>query len=278
MKRINVLLGPLVLALTAISLTGCGSSQDTAQIAKGCKPVVNGVHTTNSGKLTMAVAEYPPYISNANGLSGVDGELLLHVAKALCLQPGVQTQSFTAIIESVKNGRADLTAGNWYINADREATFEVSQPVYADKMAIITKSGGDTIAGLQGKAVGTTQGYLWVADLQKALGKSNVHLYSTEDAAYQDVKVGRIAAGVITYGGGSHLLASNNDNTTKLQALKPDPRVQASVGSPQSAVLTHKGDTALLKAVNVVISKMKADGSLAQILKKNGLPASAVAK
>lgn len=277
MNRPRARIALAVLTLGAAGLTACGGSDDKPiDIASDCKPIVEGVTTVASGELTMAVAEYPPYVSNAGGrLTGVDGEMLTEVASKLCLQPDPKIQSFTAIIESVKNGSADLTAGNWYINDERKQTFEVSSPVYADQMAIVTQAGLDSLDQLQGKQVGTTQGYLWVEDLQKALGQKNVKLYATEDAVYQDVKVGRIAAGVITYGGGAQILKSNNDTTLKLEVLKPDQQVKASVGTPQSAVLIHKGNTKLLEAVDKVIADLHQSGKLKQILTSNGLPASA---
>lgn len=262
--------------LSTATLTACGADAKQVAIADDCKPVVDGVETVSDGKLTMAVAEYPPYVSNAGGeLSGVDGDLLTEVSKRLCLQPDVKTQSFTAIIESVKNGSADLTAGNWYINQERKQLFEVSDPVYADQMAVVSQDGVDTVSGLEGASVGTTQGYLWVEDLQAALGKDNVKLYQTEDAVYQDVKVGRIEAGVITYGGGAQLQKTYNDDASQLEVLQPDERVQASVGTPESAVLIHQGNTKLLEAVNQVIADLHGDGTLAEILEDNGLPASA---
>ena len=269
-----------VVAMVGLSLgglTACGSSQNSSTaVSKDCTPVVKGVKTVKKGVLSIAVAEYPPYVTNKGGnLGGVDGDILLEVAKELCLRPEVETQSFPAIIESVKNNSVDLTAGNWYINDQRKQVFDVSNPVYKDQMAVVSKDGVNTISALEGKSVGTTQGYLWVADMQKALGKNNVKLYATEDAAYQDVKVGRISAAVITYGAGSYLLKSNHDTSTKLEVLQPDPRVKSSVGVPRNAVLIHKGDTALLDGVNKIVSTLRSSGQLAKFLTDNGLPASA---
>jgi polar amino acid transport system substrate-binding protein len=262
-------------ASLALALTGCGSSDTTKTVAAGCKPIVLGVKTVSGGKLSMAVAEYPPYVSMKGGsLSGVDGTVLAEVAKALCLEVSAQTMSFPAIVESVKRGRADLSAGNWYINEERAKSFELSDPVYLDQMALMSAEGAKTLDELKGKAVGTTQGYLWVEDLQKQLGKENVRLYASEDAVYQDVKAGRIAAGVITYGGGAHLLKSNSDSKFKVEVFESDPRIPASVGA-RTAVLVNKGNTALQDAVNRVVEEMRKSGALAKALEKAGIDKSA---
>jgi polar amino acid transport system substrate-binding protein len=138
----------------------------------------------------------------------------------------------------------------------------------------MTADGAKTLDDLKGKSVGTTQGYLWVGDLQKQLGKDKVRLYASEDAVYQDVKAGRIAAGVITYGGGSYLLKSNNDTRFKIEVFSSDPRIPASVGA-RTAVLVHKGNKDLQKAVNTVVEAMRKNGELAKALEKAGINADA---
>ncbi len=46
----------------------------------------------------------------------------------------------------------------------------LSAPLYLDVMGIISKPGYATVGELEGKRVGTVQGYLWVNDLKKVLG------------------------------------------------------------------------------------------------------------
>ncbi|MFD1210559.1 substrate-binding periplasmic protein [Arthrobacter sp. GCM10027362] len=256
-----------------LPLAACGTASSSGAVPSDCKPVVSGVKTANEGKLTAAVAEYPPYVSMKGGsLSGVDGEVLKRIAKDLCLEPDAKTSSFTAIIESVKNGSVDLSAGNWYINKERAQQFAISDPVYLDKMALLTSNGADTIDGISGGTVGTPQGYLWVGDLQKTLGNDKVKLYATEDAVYQDVKNGRVGAGVMTYGAAQQLLKNNKDSKLTVTELKPDQRIQASVGAARTAVLVNKDKTVLRDAVNQIVTNMREDGSLKKALEDNGLP------
>lgn len=277
MRHTTIPIAAGMFAAGVLALAGCATAAEPASVPEDCTPIVEGVETISAGKLTAAVAEYPPYVSLAGGaLSGVDGAVLSRVAEELCLVPNGQTQSFTAIIESVKSGSADLSAGNWYINDERKSQFEVSDPVYIDQMAIVSKEGFSTLGELAGSTVGTTQGYLWVADFQAALGTDKVSLYATEDATYQDVKNGRIQAGVFTFGAAQQLLEANNDTTLKIEAFEPDERIGASVDAAQTAVLIQPGNAKLLEAVNAVIAEMREDGSLTAALEENGLdPAAA---
>lgn len=271
----RIMFSALALACT-LPLAACSTAGDSTAVSADCKPIVSGVETVNKGKLTIPVPEYPPYVSLKGGeLSGVDGVFLTEVAKELCLIPDAKTASFTALFESVRTGNSDITAGNVYINDERAKLYEVSNPVYSDKMSLLTADGASTIEALKGQTVGTPQGYLWVADLQAALGTDKVKLYATEDAVYQDVRAGRIAAGVMTFGGGAQALKANTDTTLKNVELQADPAVSASVGAARTAALVTKGNTKLLEAVNIVIKKMHDDGSLKKTLKEVGLPESA---
>ncbi|MFF0990813.1 substrate-binding periplasmic protein [Kocuria nitroreducens] len=263
-----------LLLTTVVPLAACGGG-GTSTVAEDCEPIVADVQTAEEGKLTAAVQEYPPYVSMAGDeLSGVDGVLIAEVAERLCLEPEVQVTSITAVVESVRNGSADLTAGNWYINEERGREFELSDPVYIDQMALLTADGATSLDQLEGKTVGTPQGYLWVEDLQSVLG-SQVKLYASEQAVYQDVRSGRTDAGVVTYGAAKHLVESNDDSELQVELMEPDERVEASVGQARTAVLVHKGRTQLRDAVNQVVEEMRADGSLEQALEEAGLPASA---
>lgn len=277
MRRNTIAAAAIFTLVTAATLTGCSSDEGSAAVAADCKPIVDNVTTEKAGELSIAVAEFPPYVSLAGGsLSGVDGEILTRVAEDLCLVPKAQTQSFTAVIESVKNGSADLSAGNWYINEERKDKFEVSDPAYEDQMVVISKEGLTSLEELEGHSVGTTQGYLWVGDFQKVLGDSNVQLYASEDAAFQDIRAGRVEAGIFTAGAAKQLLDANNEKNLKIEPFKSDKRIDASVNVPVNAVLITKGKTALLEAVNLTLAEMRDDGSLEAALEKAGLdPAAA---
>lgn len=79
----------------------------------------------------------------------------------------------------------------------------------------------------------------------------------------------------MTYGAALQLVKSNNDTRLKVTELKSDPRIKASRGAARTAVLVHKGNTKLKEAVDTVVEKMRADGSLQKALEVNGLPGSA---
>lgn len=274
-KSLTVFAGSLLLG--SVALVGCSSGGgSTEAVSADCEPVASDVELVKDGNLTVAVAEYPAYVSMATGeLSGADGDILNHIAEELCLTPDASIQSFTAIIETVKSGRADMTAGNWYITPEREVDFEVSDPVYRDDVVILSKDGFSTLEELQGLTVSATQGYSTVPDLQAALGQDNVKLYATEEAGFQDLKNGRVDASVMTVGAGSHMLTMNPDTGLQMEVFEETPEILDTAGNAKNYILIPKGNTKMLAAVNEILAEMRADGTLAEILETNGFKGSA---
>lgn len=270
--RIVALAGACALLLSGCSAGSADPGGAGSDSEQQCEPIVAGVETVNEGKLTAFVAEYPPYVyKDGDSVSGVDGELLKRVADALCLEADIQQTSFAAIIEGIKSGRADISAGDWTLNEERQQLFEVSLPVYEDKQGVISLDGYTTVEELVGKTVGTVSGYLIVPDMQTAFGKDNVRLYQSDVEGYQDLKAGRIDAFISGQGALAFMLAQNNDTTTKNMAIEPDERIGATVNPSVAVALVAKGNTALQEAVNLVIEEFRSSGDLAAQLETDGV-------
>jgi polar amino acid transport system substrate-binding protein len=141
--------------------------------------------------------------------------------------------------------------------------------MYTDQMAFISKDGVKSMSELEGKKVGTVDGYLWVDDVKKVLG-SSVKVYPTTLNMNQDLKAGRIEVGIDSYGSGKF-----NNPSLKVEVTEPDKRVKASLQGAQSSFPVPKSNTALLKAMNADIAELHSSGDMAKILTDNKLPASA---
>lgn len=286
---------PLILVgVAALLLSACGSSSsstDSSSSTTGsdattagssavaeasCAPVAE-VKTIAPGELTIAVAEYPPFIyKDGDSISGADGEFLKRLAAALCLKPNIQQTSFTAIIEGLKSNRVDISAGDWTLNDERKQLFEVSEPVYADLQGIISKEGYDTVDKLMGKKVGTAAGYLVVEDMQKTFGADNVPLYQSDVEGYQDLKAGRIDAYLSGLGALAFMLRQNGDTEMKNVVLAPDQQIPATVNPSYAVALMTKGNEGLRDAANKVLDEYRSSGDLAAQLTSDGVdPSSA---
>lgn len=257
-----------VLLTATASLTGCGSGSDNT-VASGCKPA-HQFKTVHKGTLSVATYDLPPFTKVVGQkLTGVDGDILKAIAKKECLSIKVTSMSTAAVIPTVQSGRADVAAGDWYRTSARAQIVSLTDPMYTDQMAFISKAGLNSVSRLKGKKVGTVDGYLWVDDIKKVLG-SSVKVYPTTLNMNQDLKAGRIEVGIDSYGSGKF----NNPNL-KVEVTKPDPRVKASLQGAQSSFPVPKNNGGLLKAMNADIAELHTSGDMAKILTDNKLPASA---
>jgi polar amino acid transport system substrate-binding protein len=232
--------------------------------------------TIVTGELTVAVSVYAPYDTmNSDGSpGGVDGDLVKKIAAMECLKVNASAVASAAAITSVITGRADITTGDWYRTTARAKVVGLTGPIFSDTTAIYSKAGLATVQDLVGKQVGTVTGFLYVEDLRKLVG-SGLHLYPNAVELQQDVTAGRIDAAIDSYSTG--VIAKQNGGLAGVQLKVPpaDPRAP-SMAPAQSTFPYDKEDTALGAALDADILALRADGTIAAILKAHGLdPAAA---
>ncbi|TWH18718.1 substrate-binding periplasmic protein [Prauserella rugosa] len=263
----------LLVGITSLIAAGaCGLPGTGSTVPEDCKPTAD-VQTLNEGELTVLVAEHPPFVSmSGNELTGIDGELINDIAADLCLELNVRSTSFSAVIEGLKTGRADLSAGNWTLDDERRRLFEVSDGVYTSGMGIVTRDRGWSAVGdLQGKSLGTPQGYLWVDQLNDVYGADNVRQYQTDTAVLDDVKAGRIEAGVVSLAANTWRLRQDQYAGLTMTEMKPTRHIPYTQDPATSVALIAKGNTALKKATNTAIKDYYTSGKLGKALEKAGL-------
>lgn len=270
-RRTNIAV-PLCLAIGALSLSGCGAAGAGGTVPDDCEPIAE-VETLSEGELTVLVAEHPPFVSlQGNELTGIEGDLINEIAASLCLEVKAGSTSFSAVIEGLQSGRADLSAGNWTVNDERRELFEVSDALYSSGMGIVTRGEGWTNADeLEGRPLGTPQGYLWVEQLNDVFGEANVRQYQTDTAVLDDVLAGRIEAGVVSLAANTWRLTQDQYAELTMEEMEPTERIPYTLEPPLSVVLVEKGNTALRDATNEVILEYYESGRLERALADAGL-------
>jgi polar amino acid transport system substrate-binding protein len=271
MRHLTTLLAAAVVALTA--LTGCGSS--SGGVAADCKPE-HKFSTVKSGTLTVATFDLPPFTKiEGSKITGVEGQILDEVAQRECLTITPMPLDAPAVVPAAQQGRADLAAGDWWRTATRAEVVDLSDPIFTDQMGIISPDGVDAVPDLKGQKVGTVDGYLWVEDLRAIFGKS-LATYPSSTAMWQDLKAGRIDAGIDAYGSAVYTNKNIGGDKYKVEVSQPDQTVAATLEPAQAAWPMPKGkQQALLDAINADIEALKKNGTIADILKQNGLDPSA---
>lgn len=255
-----------------LAATGCGSADSASTVAEDCKPIAK-VETLNKGKLTVLVAEHPPFVTmRGDELTGIEGELIKDIAADLCLELDATSTSFSAVIEGLQSDRADLSAGNWTVNDERRKLFEVSDGLYTSGMGIVTQDKGwSTLDDLKGKPLGTPQGYLWIDQLNDVYGADNVRQYQTDTAVLDDVKAGRIEAGLVSLAANTWRLSQDQYSSLTMSEMESTKEIPYTQEPPISVALIAKGNTALKDATNTVIKEYYDSGELGKALEDAGL-------
>ena len=150
----------------------------------------------------------------------------------------------------------------------------LSAPIYTDQMGIYSKEGFKNVSDLEGKQVGTVQGYLWVADLKAMLGGS-LKLYPNSVNMQQDLSSGRIDVAVDGYSTGVVAAQKGALGDVKVNVAAPDERVKATKEAAQAAFPYSLNAKELGVALDAAIAEMHADGTIVTILKSYGLDGTA---
>lgn len=236
-----------------------------------CKPA-HTFDTLEKGVLKVATYVFPPYaIPGPDAqVGGVEGDIVKSFAAAECLTVRATTVDTAAVVQSVITRRADVGIGDWYRTAERAKVLGLSAPTFLDVMGIISKDNLTRIDQLEGKRVGTVQGYLWVADLKKVLG-DNLVLYPNPVAMAQDLASGRLDVATDSFAVAKTAQQKGAYSGASINVAEGDPRVKASQQPGQAAVLFAKQNEALGQALSAHIQQMHQDGSLRKIVSSYGL-------
>jgi polar amino acid transport system substrate-binding protein len=257
--------------LSRIALVVAGVVAAQSAFAADCKPA-HKFDTVTPGVLTVSTISYPPF-DNADKdgkFIGIDAEILKRFADKECLTIKAAVADDAASLQYVVSGRADISSASWYRTEKRAQVMGVSDPLYLELMGIYTRDGVKKLSALQGRTVGTVQGYLWVPELQAIFG-DKLKLYPNPVAMAQDLATGRIDAAVDTYTAGIEAQKKGGFKGIKIAIADPDERVRSSVKPAQTGYLYNKSNQQLGEALNASIDQMQKDGEIAAILKAHGL-------
>ncbi|WP_295470897.1 ABC transporter substrate-binding protein [uncultured Pseudomonas sp.] len=253
--------------LTLAGLLLCAASKALAD----CTPA-HHFDTLEKGVLKVATYVFPPYaIPGPDAqVGGVEGDILKRFAAKECLTLRASVVDTAAVVQSVITRRADVGIGDWYRTAERAKVLGLSAPTFLDVMGIISKDNLSRIDQLEGKRVGTVQGYLWVADLKKVLG-DNLVLYPNPVAMAQDLSSGRIDVATDSFAVAKTAQQKGAYAGASINVAQGDPRVKASQQPGQAAILFSKQNDALGQALSAHIQQLHADGDMRKIVSSYGL-------
>uniref|UniRef100_UPI003F4912DC substrate-binding periplasmic protein n=1 Tax=Ensifer adhaerens TaxID=106592 RepID=UPI003F4912DC len=257
-----------VLAAGSALLLAAGSASAQTE----CKPA-STFKTLQPGVLKIAAPDLPPFFTFKDGvMGGFEGLFFTKFAKDNCLTPEVTVLPLGGVVESVRNGLADVGGAGLNPTPERGKVVGLSHPIYYNPAVFVGKNPDADLEKYDGKIIGTVTGFNFNKELE-TWGKAELKVYDTADAAFSDVKSGRLPVMLLGGLNAHYRISLNPDSGLSAVDALPNPVVTSFNKRGRTSVVHTKGNPELTEALNTAIATMRKDGTLAANLKQVNLPA-----
>ena len=232
--------------------------------------------TVEEGFITLAMSGSMPVTGLKDGkVIGSDAEMVMAIAKRLGLGVKPNLMAWSATIEAVKTGRADIMCGDMGWSKARANALLLTDAIYYDGNYVTMKKdrpAGDYMAvdDLSGHSVGSGTGYSYVPDIKK-IPNVEVKLYDTDDACLRDVQAGRLDYAVLDGMSVDYMLLQNPGIDLKLVPITPNSQYAALSGKGRAVMGMNLENTDLFDAVNAGVKWLWSSKTNAECLARNGL-------
>lgn len=207
---------------------------------------------------------YPPFnMKNAAGeLIGFD----VDIAKALCDQMGAQcdivAQDWDGIIPGLLAKKYDAIIASMSITEERLRKVDFTKRYYSNYLRFVAAKGSGlkaTKAGLKGKRLGAQRATIAAQHLEDNYRRdAKIMVYDTQEAAYLDLKAGRIDALLSDiYPAHDWLQKPGND---KYEFIGDSIDIDDKIG-----IAIRKGDKALADRLNKALDDILKNGTYKKI-------------
>jgi polar amino acid transport system substrate-binding protein len=259
---IRPVIGILGIALGVL----CDAAPQAADIQRMVSP----------GKLTYAVnSAFPPFEFLRDGnLTGFDIDMAALIAGRLSLQPSPLMMSFDGMLPALQGGRVDIVNSGMYINAKRQEQAFLVPYLRIGQEIVVHKGNPAKITGrddLCGKRVGVATGSIMETNAQQdsqgcmAAGKPAVDIMNFPDgASVVALRQGRVDAYYAATPAAVVLVSQFPDD---FERAGPTFAANTELGI---AVAHDRPD--LKAAIEAALAAARADGSMAKIADKYGIP------
>ena len=242
-----------------------------------CASAAPAFKTMEPQVLTVAMNGDMPMTSIRDGkLIGTDGEMIDAIAQKLGLSVKPSLMEWSATIESIRSGRADIMLGNMGWTPVRAKALLLTDAVYyPGKFAVMKHakpfSEGITVSAMKGYSVGTVTGFTIVPELKRVPGATDVRLYDTTDACIRDVLAGRLDLAFLDAPTVAYLIKQNPSWGLKQVPVEPDPAFPI-LTTKQNTVFGLNGENSdLFDAVNAGVAWLWRTKLNEQLMAKYGL-------
>jgi polar amino acid transport system substrate-binding protein len=227
--------------------------------------------------LTIANSGEMPMIAMEDGkLIGSDAEIVATIAKKLGLGVKSAQMEWSATVQSVKSGRADIMVGNMGWTPARAAVLAITDAIYYAGAFVCMKqdkpfTSAITIADIKGHSIGTVNGFTIVPEMKKIPGTTEVKLYDNSDGCVRDVVAGRLDFAVLDGPLVDYMILKNPNWNLKQVALTGDSAYPQLTSKQHTVMGMNQDNHDLFDAVNAGVKWMWATKQNAELMRKYGI-------
>ena len=233
--------------------------------------------TVEPGVLTIANSNEMPMIATEDGkLIGSDAEIVATIAHKLGLGVKSAQMEWSATVQSVKSGRADIMVGNMGWTPARAQALLITDAIYYAGAFVCMKqdkpfTSSISVADVKGRSIGTVNGFTIVPEMKKIPGVSEVKLYDNSDGCVRDVVAGRLDFAVLDGPLVDYMILKNPNWNLKQVALTPDPAFPQLTSKQHTVMGMNQENHDLFDAVNAGVKWMWATKQNAELMRKYGI-------
>lgn len=269
MKNGKLIVVALLVLATALSLVACSSSS-TATPAPTPTPVTPAAPKTRvddilaAGKLKVGTSlDYPPFefwaeIDGVATPSGIDILIGQRIAEKMGVEFDLIDMAFDGLLIGLDEDKFDLVLAGMSATDERKRAVDFTvDTVHSTNMVVIRKEDDalyNTGADFTGKMVGSQSGSIYT-DVALTM---NPDVRVRELVGFVDLiielQAKKLDAVVANYMTATAYVSGNDDLIVKDVGIEYD--------SPGQAAAVKKGQPEFVEYLNVIITEMKADGSL----------------
>ena len=233
--------------------------------------------TVEPGVLTIANSNEMPMIAVEEGkLIGSDAEIVETIAKKLGLGVKSAQMEWSATVQSVKSGRADIMVGNMGWTPARAQALLITDAIYYAGAFVCMKqdkpfTNSISVNDVKGRSIGTVNGFTIVPEMKKLPGVGEVKLYDNSDGCVRDVVAGRLDFAVLDGPLVDYMILKNPNWNLKQVALAADPAFPQLTSKQHTVMGMNQENHDLFDAVNAGVRWLWKTKGNAALMQKYGI-------
>jgi polar amino acid transport system substrate-binding protein len=247
----------LCAALALGVIAGCGSDDDDSTSGDG--GTSGDVETLQSGVLSVGTdTPFPPFeIGQPPDISGYDIEVMDAIGEELGLEVEYTDTGFGTIFRDTANGQFDTAAAASTITPARQKVVNFTDPYYEAQQALLVPEGSDiaSVDDLSGLIVGAQDGTTGETYANDETDASEVRGFPEGPNAVSALTTGQVDAVII-------------DQPVAVDAVEKQGGVEIAEEIATNELYgfaVAPDNTSLLDGMNEALTKLKDDGTLADL-------------